>query len=72
MVLGLEVDEHVGVAQALLDRGLELGAHLVSAFQRRAFAELHVEIDMAPAAGAAPEEARLDRTEGRGGWLCER
>ena len=53
LVFGLEVDQHVGVAQARLDRVLEQVGDRVGVLQRGARPELHVQVDVALRAGAA-------------------
>src|ERR1700730_17778746 len=51
-VLRLEMDEHVGAAHARPDLVLQLVRDGVGLLQRRAVAELHVQVDVAPRASA--------------------
>ena len=50
-VLGLEVDEHVGVAEALADGVLQLVGGAVRVLEAGPVAELDVQVDVAPRAG---------------------
>src|SRR3712207_7847392 len=56
LVLGLEVDQHVGAAHPGGDLVLELVRGRVRVFQRRPGAELHVQVDVAARAGPRSEE----------------
>src|SRR5207302_9068953 len=53
LVGGLQVDEHVGALDPRADLVLELVRDLVRALERRAGGELHVQIDVPRAPGAA-------------------